>query len=379
MNRRHSLSRSLLALALAALIWLPCLHLVYARAPNAQSLLRRQLALIENPSLAAAARAPAAAANPEWDLMGRTFVAWALANWALRELAHRDEALRGIDATLSAILDVERARGFRAFLLPYGRPRFAQQPERSLFVDSEIALTAALRRLVRDDNPEIRRLSQERTALITGSFARGLVESYPDEGWSFDHAVALAALAAADRVDGTNHRPVIDRVLAQIRAQLIDKRSGLIVSSFRLSGATLDGPEGSTLWMTLHCLSLVDDAFAREQYAAARRQLGVSFLGFGWAREWPRGLRGDRDIDSGPVVPLFDVSAGSSGLAFVGAASFSDRDFSRQLATTLAFAAFPVDDAQGLRYAAANQLGDAVLLYSLELGPAWDLIKRASP
>ena len=53
--------------------------------------------------------------------MGRTFVAWALANWALREPAHADQALRGIDRTLEEILQKEREQGFRAFLLPYAR------------------------------------------------------------------------------------------------------------------------------------------------------------------------------------------------------------------------------------------------------------------
>ena len=43
---------------------------------------------------------------------------------------------------------------------------------------------------------------------------------------------------------------------------------------------------------------------------------------------------------SGPVVPLLDVSAGSSGLAFVAAASFGDREFLRGLYTTLGFAAY---------------------------------------
>src|SRR5258706_1155057 len=204
----------------ATLLWLPCLHFVYARAPDPAPLLKRQLALIECgqaprqslgaaaspsgglpharladcPQLAERERAAARAANPEWDLMGRSFVAWALANWALRDPLHTGEALRGIDATLDGVLAIERDQGFRAFLLPYGRGRFQEAPDRSLFVDSEIALTAALRRLVRDDRDDLKRLSRQRAELIADRIRRaplGLVESYPDEGWTFDHAVAL--------------------------------------------------------------------------------------------------------------------------------------------------------------------------------------------
>jgi hypothetical protein len=374
----RSVAKKLGALLLATAVWLPCLHLVYARAPDSEPLLRRQLALLSHPDLAQRERAPARAANPEWDLMGRSFVAWALVNWALREPAHTGEALRGIDATLESLLAVERQQGFRAFLLPYGRGRFEQAPDRSLFVDSEIALTAALRRLVRDDRADWQLLSRERADLIAERIRRspkGLVESYPDEAWSFDHAVALAALRAVDKLDGSDHRAEIERVLFQMKRVLVDPTSGLLVSSFSPLGKVHDGPEGSSLWMTLHCLSLVDEPFAREQYRLARSALGASLLGFGWAREWPRNQRGDMDIDSGPVVPLLDVSAGSSGLAFVGAAAFGDTDYLRRLATTLELAAFPVDDSLGRKYAASNQVGDAVLLYALTLGPAWEKLR----
>jgi hypothetical protein len=360
----------------ATLLWLPCLHFVYARAPDPAPLLKRQLALIDRPQVAERERAAARAANPEWDLMGRSFVAWALANQALREPIRTEEALRGIDTLLDGMLEVERKKGFRAFLLPYGRGRFQQSPDRSLFVDSEIALTAALRRLVRDDREDVRQLSRRRADEIAARIRAaplGLVESYPDEGWTFDHAVALAALHAVDRLDGSDHHMEIERVLVQMKHVLIDPGSGLLVSSFGQKGQVHDGPEGSSLWMALHCLQLVDEPFAREQYQRAKRALGASFLGFGWAREWPRG--GEMDIDSGPVVPLLDVSAGSSGLAFVGAAAFGDRDYLRRLQTTLDFAAFPVDDELGRKYGASNQVGDAVLLYALSLGPAWEKLR----
>jgi hypothetical protein len=382
MGKRHSFAFGLLALLVATCVWLPCLHLVYAHAPDARPLRNRQLALIDDPAAGDVARAAAVAANPEWDLMSRTFVAWALANWALREPAQTERALHAIDKTITGIRDIESARGFRAFLLPYGKPRFSVEPGRSLFVDSQIGLTLALRRLVRDDDAELRRLSRERTAILTERLTQariGLAESYPDEGWSFDHAVALAALAAADRIDGTDHHVVIARVLSVMKTRLIDPKSGLLVSSFRLDGKHLDGPEGSSLWMTLHCLSLIDPSFAQAQYRRARAELGVSFLGFGWAREWPKSLRGERDIDSGAVVPLIDASAGSSGLAFVGAASFGDTAFLRGLYTTLEMAAFPVDDSRGRSYAASNQVGDAVLLYALELGPAWEKLGWRRP
>jgi hypothetical protein len=77
------------------------------------------------------------------------------------------------------------------------------------------------------------------------------------------------------------------------------------------------------------------------------------------------------DVDSGPVIPLLGASAGSSGTAFVAASSFEDHGLWNGLLTSLDFAGFPVRDGDALRYAASNQVGDAVLLYSLVLGPVW--------
>src|SRR5436305_1758714 len=76
---------------------------------------------------------------------------------------------------------------------------------------------------------------------------RGLLESYPDEGWTFDHAVALAAVHIVDHLDGSDHRAASARALAALK-QLADKGTGLVPSSFTRDGRVLDGPEGSTLW-----------------------------------------------------------------------------------------------------------------------------------
>jgi hypothetical protein len=71
------------------------------------------------------------------------------------------------------------------------------------------------------------------------------------------------------------------------------------------------------------------------------------------------------------VIPLLEISPGSSGLAFVGAATFGDRDWLARLHATLSFAAFPIEEGGRLRYAASNATGDAALLYSMVMGPAW--------
>jgi hypothetical protein len=128
--------------------------------------------------------------------------------------------------------------------------------------------------------------------------------------------------------------------------------------------------------LSSHCLQLIDEDFAADQYQRARKELGRELLGFGYAREWPASWEGPCDVDSGPVIPLLGVSAGSSGLAFVGARAFDDASYFRSLRTSLDFAAFPHERNGRLQYGASNQVGDAVLLYAATMGPVWQKVLR---
>ena len=143
-------------------------------------------------------------------------------------------------------------------------------------------------------------------------------ESYPDECWTFCNTTALAALRLYDAASHDDHSALGAEWVAMAKTRLLEPNTGLLVSSFRYNGDWLDGPEGSSLWMTAHNLLLVDEAFAQEQYRRARAQLGMEVLGFGLAREWPLALPGHMDVDSGPVVPLLGASAGSSRDGAVG-------------------------------------------------------------
>ena len=260
------------------------------------------------------------------------------------------------------------------------RGRFITDPPRSLFVDGEIAMMLGARRLIREKD-EYRAPLAERVEAMLDYMRRSPVlsgESYPDECWMFCNTTALAAIRIADLQDGTDHSDFIDSWLTVARKELVDERTGLLVSSYYLDGTHRDGPEGSSIWMAAHNLRILDDDFARDQYERAKRELGKGMLGFGWASEWPDSWRGPQDVDSGPEIPILRVSAGSSGLAVLGAAAFDDDDYLRSLLTTLNFAAFPIQRDGTLRFGASNQVGDAVLVYALSFGPLWERIKEES-
>jgi hypothetical protein len=381
---------SLVCLAVASCLWLNGLRVYYRPAeasvrpshgmsPRANALLSRQLALWNDPSIGNRETARMRASNPEWDFMGRTYLVLALANVALRDASQAPRYLAVMDRLIDDTLQHERDHGMYYFLMSYARAQpWVFQPERSVFVDGEIAMMMAARRVVRDDGryrTELReraeRIQQQMQASTVGS-----AESYPNECWTFCNTLALAALRTHDALDGTNHVPLARTWLAFAKRRLIDERTGMLVSSYTLDGQVRDGPEGSTIYMAAHDLLLVDPSFARDQYARARRWLGREVVGFGYAREWPDARAGREDVDSGPTVPWVGANAGASGMALLGAGAFRDNATLAGLVASLDFAAFPVSDATGLRYEASNPVGDAVLLYSLVEGPLWDVITQ---
>ena len=379
-----------LALLLGLLLWLPCVHWVFRPALGevrsesgiplrAKELAARQLRLWNDPVARGAELARMRSTNPEWDFMGRTFLVLALAEMSLRDPALQATNLATMDFVIEDTLRLERERSMHTFLMPYSRSRpFVRQPERSLFIDSEIALMLGARRLVAE-KPGFAPLMTERITAMAERLQQSpalAVESYPDECWLFDHAMALAAFRVADVLDGTDHRALTQAWLANAKRTLIHPQTGMLVSNYTAKGQPMVGPEGSSIWVAVHCLRLVDEEFARDQYRRARRELGRELLGFVWSREWPLSWRDHPNVDSGVVIPVLDASAGGSGLAFVAASSFRDDDFLLKLHTSLEFAAFPQRRAGEMRYCASNQVGDAALLYSLVIGPMWDRLKE---
>ncbi len=367
---------------LATALWLPAVRLLFPAPERERDALReglhaRQRALWDDPAAREGSIERMRLANGEWDFMARTFFVLSLANRALERPAERDALVATMDRILDETLRLEAARGQAHFLLPYVHDRpFVDASGRSVFVDGEIALMMAARERVAR-TPRFAAPLRERVEAIVAQMERGpalSAESYPDECWTFCNTLALAAVRLHDDASGEDHSAFLRRWVAHAKANLVDPETGLLVSSYTRDGRFLDGPEGSSIFMVAHALELVDPAFARDQYARARAELGRDALGFRFAREWPASWQGPTDIDSGPIVPLFEASAGASGMYVLGAEAFDDADARRGLYRSLALAAFPEDDGRGARYLASNQVGDAILLYALSQGPLWERV-----
>jgi hypothetical protein len=386
-NRQRSIS-GLVAVGLAAALWLPSVRFFFRKpdetffSPSgvplqARALAARHLQIWTEPGLKIAEVERMRQSNSEWDFMGRSFLVWSMAEMGLRDPAVKPACLPVMDRIIEETIQLEQERGIYFFLMPYAKARpYVAQPPRSHFVDGEIALMLAMRRML-EEKEAYRPLLNARVNVMIERMKRSKVlaaESYPDECWMFDHAVGLAAIRLADYLDGSDHGELFREWIATARKELVHANTGLLVSSFSTSGAHLDGPEGSSIWMVAHCLRLIDPEFAQDQYRRARKELGRDWLGFAYSREWPVSWKGPVDIDSGVVIPILGASPGGSGLAFIGASSFCDLEFLSKLHASLDLAAFPVREHGRLRYCASNAVGDAAMLYGTVLGPMWQQV-----
>lgn len=379
-----------LAILALVLLWLPLLHLPFrprltdyrvsdGLGTEARAILAANLQMWSDPSLREAELGRMRRSNAEWDFMGRTFLVLSLANAALREPAIEDQCLDVMDTILAETILLERQEGQTYFLMAYAQDMpYVQQPMRSIFVDGEIALMEAARCMLQSHDAFAQDLAA-RVALIQSRMSTSptlCAESYPDECWMFCNSAAVAAIYMAEALGLAEPAGFPRQWLSHVTGQLQDPVSGLLVSSFTLDGEVCDGPEGSSIWFVAHMLALIDPEFAANQYHRAKLELMCSLLGFGYAREWPTSWQNVADIDSGPIVPLIGASAGSSGMALLGAATFDDTDTLVQLLTSLEFGAFPIRDGETLRYAASNQVGDSAMLYAWMQGPLWKRVRQ---
>ncbi|MFH0878877.1 MAG: hypothetical protein V2A34_04120 [Lentisphaerota bacterium] len=379
----------ILSLWLASIIWLPLMHVFFTPgledyfAPDGlprktRMLAAYQMGLWTHPDSRVLEIARMRTTNAEWDFMGRTFLVLALANIGMRDPSQKTECLDIMDRIIDETLKLEAEKGQFYFLMDYAKDSpFRVQSARSLFVDGEIALMMASRRFLEEKAAFQQPLRERIDSMIRQMEKSPMLcgESYPDECWTFCNAVAVAAIRMSDLLDQTDHKDFAERWLAVLKNRLLESKTGILYSCFLLDGTTADGPEGSTIWLVAHCLQILDPAFALDQYERAKKELAARVLGFGYAREWPLSWKGLPDVDSGPILP-FGISAGSSGMAVLGAAAFNDREYLKQLLASLRFGGFPVARGGKLRFAASNQVGDAVLLYALVQGPLWKEVLR---
>lgn len=375
MNAKYPLltTVSTLAVGLIAVTALPFI-LLFATGPSAdqraETLLTSNEAAWEDRGNTVAALH---AANPEFDLMWRTFTVLAACDRAIAYPEEADRWLALADAMIRDTHAVATTRGQRHFLLGYADRQDWRQPDAgSLFVDGEIALMVNARRLVKDA-PWLADLGQVWTAKVERDFALAgerLPESYPNEAWAFCITNALLALHMSDVVDGTDHSAFIHTTTTHMATDLTDPATGLLGSDWEVDGTPLDGTEGSSLWWVSTGLLVLNPELATRQYQGAHDSLIGGLPGMAWSREWP-GEAHPSDIDSGPIIPFFEASPASSGFALIAASAHGDTRTRRKFVRAIRAADVLLRVDPRLSQMAEAPMGDAIITFGLGFGPLW--------
>lgn len=130
------------------------------------------------------------------------------------------------------------------------------------------------------------------------------LEAYPGQSWPCDNIIALSSLSLHDELFQSDYnQKVIDKWVKYTKENILDKETGLIPHKINSKkGDTAIGPRGSSLVYSLSFLPEVDINFAKEQYLKFNEYFVGDFLGIPLVREYPKGIKGLGDVDSGPII-----------------------------------------------------------------------------
>ncbi len=197
----------------------------------------------------------------------------------------------------------------------------------------------------------IRHLSASRISLLY---------SYPGEIYPVDNCFVIGSIGLHRKVTGQDHSAVINRWSDFARKHYVDPKTKLLFQTINpLDGAPADEPRGSGTALGLFPLHYADPVLAEELYEGVKSSLAGTWAGFGVVREYPKSYSGKGDIDSGPVIFGYGLSA--TGFTIAGAMRYNDKDFmSRLLATARLFGA-PVERGNRYEYVSGGPLGNAIL------------------
>jgi hypothetical protein len=212
------------------------------------------------------------------------------------------------------------------------------------------------------------RISLALARRLRGSPA-GILETYPGEAYPVDNASIFASLVMHRTISGAVNDDVISAMRVHYQKDWRDPRSHLLFQAVDVrDGRARDQARASGTALAAYFLSLGEPVVAASLFQAVRTNLVGSFLGFGYVDEYPRGIPGKGDIDSGPVI--LGVSPSGTGFTLASCRTFHDRDLFVQLYRTVHLAGAPVSFGDRRMFVTGGPLGNAIMLAMLTAQPA---------
>jgi hypothetical protein len=197
----------------------------------------------------------------------------------------------------------------------------------------------------------------------------GILYTYPREAYPVDNASILGSLLMHQKYSGGAHADVTASMLQRFQKTWCDETSGLLFQAVDgRNNEAFDDPRASGTALAAYFISFGDRDAAKALYRAIKMGCAGSYIGFGFIREYPSGMSGRGDIDSGPVI--FGVSLSATGFALATARCFADHDLFIQIYRTAHLIGAPVSIGGRQQFITGGPLGNAILLAMLTAQPA---------
>lgn len=182
--------------------------------------------------------------------------------------------------------------------------------------------------------------------------------AYPGQAWPCDSVVALAAIALGDTLNGTSHDSLFARWLSLANSRR-DPSTGLLPHT----ATPGSGARATSQVIILRFLHEFAPAVGAADWVAFTRQFGSDIPGVPGIREYPRGVDGSGDVDSGPLP--FGLSFSASAVALGDAVLYGDSRTASALTGLAEATGLPFSWGGRKRYAfGLLPIGDAFLLWS---------------
>lgn len=194
------------------------------------------------------------------------------------------------------------------------------------------------------------------------------IRSYPSSTWPADGMTGIAALRIHDQLFEPAYDSLINDWVLQVKRKL-DPQTGLIPHAVNSgTGEPIQGPRGSSQCLMIRLLAEIDENLAVSQYSIFKEKFVTSWLGLPAIREYPKGVDGTGDIDSGPVVWGIGAAASVVGIGTLNAVG--DIETARALSQSIEALGMPITWAQQKYYAMGTlEIGDAFLVWALSTKP----------
>lgn len=345
---------------------------------EAQGALAREVAAyVASDGAAKALHTGSSRFDGEWTLVTYQMAALGLGQIALAHPELRAAHLPSIEASVARLLEPDAT----AFGAEAWGERGLDHPEsdRGHAYLGYVNLALGMLRLLDPTTrlaPDHDRLTDALARRIAAS-PTGLIETYPGESYPADVSAVLGSIGLYDRATSSDHRALLDRAALALRARFVDAGSGLFTQAAdATTGRPLSEPRASGTAISVYFLSFASPsggaaaALSSDLFEALRRSQRAAFVGFGGVAEYPPGVGGSGDIDSGPV--LLGVSISATGFALAGARMYGDRPLFTELYRTARLFGVPVDRGEGRRFMSGGALGNAILLAMMTALPPED-------